>query len=332
LSLRLAPVLALALILAACHVQEREVRLPVAFTTHLLPGFRIGDAAATRFGALEWIGGFEIEADVDEVGGLSGLVIRDGDSLLGITDDAWIVAADILRDGEGRPVGLAEGAVEPLRDEFGAVLTHGPRSDTESIDITADGRFAFIVAEGDARLYRAPATPRAIGGLVPMPLPPAADHIRDTRGLETVAAGRPGTALAGAVVAIAEDPPRGSATIPGFIIGGTAPGMFAIVPSDGFSITDGKFTPGGDLVILERDYNLASTRMRLRRIPAADIRDGAEIVPETLFDADRGYQIDNMEGLTVWRDAAGATRLAVISDNNNALMQRTLYLEFRLVD
>ena len=45
-----------------------------------------------------------------------------------------------------------------------------------------------------------------------------------------------------------------------------------------------------------------------------------------------GYQIDNMEGLALWTDAAGATRVSMISDNNRLILQRTLYLEFRLKD
>ena len=37
-----------------------------------------------------------------------------------------------------------------------------------------------------------------------------------------------------------------------------------------------------------------------------------------------------MEGLAIWRTAGGETRISLISDDNRAFLQRTLYLEFRL--
>ena len=35
---------------------------------------------------------------------------------------------------------------------------------------------------------------------------------------------------------------------------------------------------------------------------------------ETLFEASLAHQIDNMEGLALWTDAVGATRVSMISD------------------
>jgi hypothetical protein len=42
------------------------------------------------------------------------------------------------------------------------------------------------------------------------------------------------------------------------------------------------------------------------------------------------YQIDNMEGLDVWRRADGVLMVSIVSDDNQSLLQRNLYLEFRL--
>ena len=44
-----------------------------------------------------------------------------------------------------------------------------------------------------------------------------------------------------------------------------------------------------------------------------------------------GFQIDNMEGLSVHRDARGALVLTLISDDNFSPLQRTLLLQFTLV-
>ncbi len=44
------------------------------------------------------------------------------------------------------------------------------------------------------------------------------------------------------------------------------------------------------------------------------------------------YQIDNMEGLDIWTRADGATMLSLMSDDNHSILQRNLYLEFRLAE
>jgi hypothetical protein len=44
------------------------------------------------------------------------------------------------------------------------------------------------------------------------------------------------------------------------------------------------------------------------------------------------YQIDNMEGLSIHVDSAGDTVLTLISDDNFSILQRTVLLQFKLVD
>jgi hypothetical protein len=51
-----------------------------------------------------------------------------------------------------------------------------------------------------------------------------------------------------------------------------------------------------------------------------------------LLEADLGYEIDNMEGLSVHRGAAGETVLTLVSDDNFSIIQRTLLLQFTLAE
>jgi hypothetical protein len=51
-----------------------------------------------------------------------------------------------------------------------------------------------------------------------------------------------------------------------------------------------------------------------------------------LLEADLGYEIDNMEGLSVHRNAGGETVLTLISDDNFLPFQRTLLLQFTLAE
>ena len=53
--------------------------------------------------------------------------------------------------------------------------------------------------------------------------------------------------------------------------------------------------------------------------------------PILLF-ADMGYQIDNMEALGVHQTARGETVLTLLSDDNFSAVQRTLLLQFTLLD
>ena len=65
-------------------------------------------------------------------------------------------------------------------------------------------------------------------------------------------------------------------------------------------------------------------------IDGATIRKGALVDGAVLLEADMAYQIDNMEGLDVWRRDDGALIVSLISDDNHSILQRNLYLEFVL--
>ena len=54
--------------------------------------------------------------------------------------------------------------------------------------------------------------------------------------------------------------------------------------------------------------------------------------PNSSCEADMRDQIDNMEGLDVWQAEDGSTRLSMVSDDNHSIVQRNLYLEFRLAE
>ena len=109
-------------------------------------------------------------------------------------------------------------------------------------------------------------------------------------------------------------------------------GVFTVARSEGFDITDGAFLPDGDLLLLERRFTFASgVAMRVRRIDGATIAPGRVADGPVLFTAGMDHQIDNMEALDVWQRADGATMVSLMSDDNHSLLQRNLYLEFRLL-
>jgi len=70
----------------------------------------------------------------------------------------------------------------------------------------------------------------------------------------------------------------------------------------------------------------------MRRVALGEIKPGAVVDGPVLFDVDLGYEIDNMEGLSFHRSAGGETVLTLISDDNFSAVQRTLLLQFTLVE
>jgi hypothetical protein len=93
--------------------------------------------------------------------------------------------------------------------------------------------------------------------------------------------------------------------------------------------TDCAFLPNGDLLVLERGVVLVNFAARLVRIRAADVKPGAQMQGEVLFEA-VGGDLDNMEGLAVHPGPDGRTRITLVSDNNFNDWERSLLLEFTL--
>ena len=85
--------------------------------------------------------------------------------------------------------------------------------------------------------------------------------------------------------------------------------------------------------MLERKFSLLEgVGIRIRRIPGASIARDAVIDGPTIFDVDLGYEVDNMEGIDVHVTPDGETVLTMVSDDNFSMIQRTLLLQFTLVD
>lgn len=309
----------------------------VAISAARIERFQQG-SDATRFGKLTFLGGLDLTATNREIGGLSGLIVLDnGSEMLAISDNALWVAAQIRQSPEGAPLGLSNTRYAPMLDARGVELRKTSSSDTEAITLGRNHgkpelfvstertnrilRFAWPLTNGASRLISGIETPKALR------------ELRGNKGLEALAAAPDDGPLGGALVAIGERGQSQAHNLPGFIIGGLRAGSFEIERSDNYDATDAAFLPGGDLLLLERRFNLRDwVGMRLRRFAAADVKPGAVLTGEILMEAGPSHQIDNMEGLGVHQDAQGRTILTLLSDDNRSLLQRTLLLRFRLDD
>lgn len=303
--------------------------VPITVRASVISAFSPAEPARRRFGALEFRGGLELRSRYEGFGGLSGLWRSpDGARLIAVTDAAqWLVASPVYADG--RLAGLGDATMAPMLSANGRPLRRTRAYDTESLAI-ADGT-AFVGVErahGVLAFDWARAGVRAGGR--PLAVPAEVKALKSNRGLEAIGVAPPASRVAGAVVAIAER--SGEAETAGFILTGARRGSFSVVRHDGFDITDLAFLPDGDMILLERRFvPPMSIAMRLRRIDGRALQPGARLDGRVLFEAGGGYQIDNMEGLAVHRNAAGETILTLVSDDNFSFFQRTLLLEFALV-
>jgi hypothetical protein len=164
-------------------------------------------------------------------------------------------------------------------------------------------------------------------------VPPGLRRLPYNKGPEGLVFVPKGMPLEGSLIVVSERGLDASGNLIGFLIGGARPGQFAIRRTNDFDISDAALLPSGELLILERKFSLLNgVGIRIRKIPLRTIMPGAVIDGPSIFDADLGYEIDNMEGLDVHRNEDGEIVLTMVSDDNFSLLQRTLLLQFTLVE
>jgi hypothetical protein len=204
--------------------------------------------------------------------------------------------------------------------------------DSESIAL--DGPMVYVGLERVNQVLRfdfAKGFTRATGEVVP--LPPAARKLPFNKGLEALVMVPKRFALAGTLLAISERGLDAQGNILGFLVGGKTQGQFTVRRTDNFDVSDAVLLPSGDLLLLERKFSLlGGIGIRIRRIALASVAPGAVIDGPSIFDADLGNEIDNMEGMDTHVTPDGETVLTLVSDDNFSMIQRNLLMQFTLVE
>jgi hypothetical protein len=142
-----------------------------------------------------------------------------------------------------------------------------------------------------------------------------------------------GQPMAGTLIAISERGLDAQGNITAFLIGGKTPGTFSVRRSENFDVSDAVLLPSGGLLLLERRFSwLGGIAIRIRRIPLASVTPGAVVDGPSIFSADLGNEVDNMEAIDAHVTPEGETVLTLVSDDNFSLIQRNLLLQFTLVE
>ncbi|MGX4768755.1 esterase-like activity of phytase family protein [Bradyrhizobium guangdongense] len=318
---------------------EHTVTAPVGIEVNArpIPNFEPRDRARVRFGALQYRSGLVLTSPHRGFGGLSGFRFLDdkGERFLALSDQGtWFTGA--IRYVNGKMVGLDDVAAAPILNSEGRPITEKRLwYDTESL--ARDGSAVYVGLERVNQIMRfdfARGGTSARGEVVPTPS--AIRKLPYNKGLEAlvfVPRDMKSQPLAGTLIALSEGGFDADGNLIGFLVGGASPGQFSVKRTDKQFISDAVLLPSGELLILERKFSwFTGINIRIRSIPLKSIAPGALVDGPVLFEADLGHEVDNMEGIDAHVTAEGETVLTMVSDDNFSMLQRTLLLQFTLVD
>jgi hypothetical protein len=313
---------------------ETFVAAPVSIDVNARPiaSFDPRDRSHVRFGSLEWRSGLVLTSAFRGFGGLSALRLDpNGEKFISLSDKgSWFTGRIVYSGREMK--GLADVEASPMIGPNDKPITTRGWFDSESLAL--DGSFVYVGLERVNQVLRfdfSKGYTRSRGEVVPMP--PAVKKLPYNQGLEALVFVPKGQPLAGALIAMSERGLDPQGNLIAFLVGGPTPGQFSVRRTNNFDISDAVLLPSGDLLILERKFSwLSGVGIRIRRIPLKSIAPGALVDGPSIFDADLGQEIDNMEGIDAHVTPEGDTVLTMVSDDNFSLLQRTLLLQFTLVE
>jgi hypothetical protein len=296
-----------------------------------ITAFDTRDRSRQRFGQLLFRGGLVLISPDKAFGGISGIhMARDGRHFLAAIDKGNWLRGEIAYQDE-RPSAVVNAELAPMLGPDGKPLARRGWYDTESL--AADGGTVYVGIERVNRIVRFDYGRRGLAArAAEVAAPPALRKLPNNKGVEALVAVPRGAPLAGALIAFAERSldPAGHHTA--YLVGGPLPGRFNLQRHRDFDISDAAFLPPGDVLVLERSFSwLEGVAIRIRRIPLAAIRPGALLDGPVIFSADMGHEIDNLEGIAVHRHGS-ETVVTLVSDDNFSAIQRTLLLQFTLVE
>lgn len=255
--------------------------------------------------------------DAPWFGGFSGIEVLDhGSSLRLITDKGRMVDAQVQRDATGALTAITSANWRKLRYANG-IGVKGPFTDSEGLAITPDGDI-FVTFENKNRLTQVDPT---TGIMTLMPGHPDFPTFGENSGMEALAVHPDGR-----LFALPERSPNSAAFFNLYTFDGTTWQITGQLARRGpFLPVGADFDAHGTLYLLERAVTPLGFRSRIRRFNP-DVSTQGDITLLTTSPA----RFDNLEGIAVWQDTSGQTRLTLISDDNFLAIQRTQVIEYRL--
>ncbi len=281
---------------------------------------------------LIWRGGIEVSSDYQEFGGLSGITFTgDNYKIVMVSDIGNFFSAQLIYDEFDQLLALGGVEMSAITNSKGNVLPRRFAQDAEAIDtIYRFGKVASIRV-GFENLTRVADfelnNGKPFGAAKEVAIPHDLSKERTNASLEALCIAPKNSPIADSTLLITENMLVGE-NIAGFMLGNKDRGRFSIKKTKSMNPTDCAFLENGDLLILERGISFLSFSMQLRLIKAEKVQPKALLEGEVILSARGSKNIDNMEGLAVYKDANDKERIIIISDDNFNDWERTLFLEF----
>ncbi len=272
------------------------------------------------------LGGLEIAPARLGFGGLSGLHLAPDLTLTAISDLGHFAEFALTLDAELRPLALVLRRAGRLRDGAGRPLARGYTGDAEALARLPDGDWLVAFERWHRiRRYRDLDGP----GQFVAP-PPGLERAPTNAGLEALTVLRDGRWLA-----ITEDLQiNGEAGLTQAWLGG--PGSWMPVAwrsGSGLYPVDAAALPDGGALVLERGFSIfggfSGRLLRLRPEAIAAARAGIVLDGEEILRIAPPLPVDNFEGVAAVMHG-DRVLVAMVSDDNNNPLQRSLVLLFEL--
>ena len=275
-------------------------------------------------GPLRPLGGLVLAPDMLGGGGFSGVHLAPDLTLTLISDRGHWAEAQLVLDGL-TPINLQPLRHGPLRDEAGKPIPRGFAADAEALARLPDG--TWLVAF--ERRHRIRAYRRLDGPGLYVAAPPGLEAAPPNGGLESLAVLQDGRLFTIAETFTPPDRPELRHAWLG------APGRWMPLywqPAPGFHPTDAAILPDGRALVLERRFSLLggfSARLVMTAPDALrSAREGTVLHGETILMLDDApLPSENWEAVAVTR-FGDQTLVALISDDNESILQRSLLLLF----
>ncbi len=280
-----------------------------------------------------FVGAIRLTGPEEQFGGFSAIEMADdGMSFVALSDRGAFVQGTVERDATGAIVSVSTGPLTYLKSHEDERL-RVTRSDSEGLAQAPDGSF-YVSFEGATRVLRYPTVD---GRAQNLPAPKVFRSYPRNASFESVAVDAQGTVYTmpeeltgGSRLHLLTGPP-GNANGPAFPIWRYRDGKwtqpFDLPRRENFLPVGSDFGPDGRFYVLEREFHGLigfTSRIRSFRVAEDGLSDEEEVLRTPI-----GLQ-DNMEGLSVWRDAAGDIRLTMITDDNFLPVLRSEIVEYRL--
>lgn len=294
--------------------------------------FRTGQPNAP-IGHLQFVGGLSLAGDNWLFGALSSIRFRpDGRHFVMVLDTGHFLTGEIIRTAQGLLSGLANVEITSMRDRYGRDDAQKYNMDSESLAFRGDD--VLVSFEGLHRVDVYPG-PDFVHQVPSASLPILMDkrRLKGNGSLESLCMAPAASPLGPVPVTIAERSFDDAGNLFAAILDGPLKGPFSVKVTDGYAVSDCTFLENGDLILLERRFGITvGIGLRIQRVPAAELKPGAVVEGTPLMEAGLESQIDNMEGIDAVKMPDGSTHLILVSDDNHSLLQRSLMLEFSLID